>query len=245
MPTAILLIDNSNIHIGTMKMFGKSARFSYMNFEKKYSDYTIQKKSIFGSTPPKNDAFWGHMEKKGYEVFTYERKAKFDGGTREKGVDGAVIARGVDAIKDHRPDVVVLLSGDLDMRALIEVAQENGCEVHVWSYKESLASEIEANCHKCYYIDDNLIDFVYFQREDSSTEPYLQHMERQKREQEEKAQQEKEQQERFRQEQEEQERLRQEKKGEERRKAIEKIGRNAIGIVVLAIVAAVIKEKFF
>lgn len=241
MSTAILLIDNSNIHIGTMRMFDdKTARFSYPAFEKRYCDYVIPKKYIFGSTPPKNDSFWGTMRERGYEVRTYERKT-YAGGTREKGVDGACIGRGVEAIMNYRPDVVVLLSGDLDMLELIKIAKENGCEVHVWSYKESLAPEMELESDKCFYIDNFLDDLIYFQT-DSGTETYQQYKERRRREQEEKAQRKKELQE--------QEQLRQEKEQEEKmqRRSISEviIGVAAIlGLGVIALIKSVSKSRRF
>lgn len=240
MARIILLVDNSNIHISTVNQLGAMARFSYINLVRIHSNDTILKKHIFGSTPPKNDDFWNIMRQNGWEVTTYERKTNHAGGTQEKGVDGAVIAWGVAAIKDFRPDILVLLSGDLDMRALIQVAKENGCKVHIWSYKKALSPIIEAASDKCFYIDNYFYDLIFYQRVDGTTETYGQRIERHKREKEEQEREAREREQRLQQ-------LRQEEREqrEQQDKQRKTLVRSGIGIGIIGLVGFVIKKIIF
>jgi len=94
-------------------------------------------------------------------VITYERQSDYNGGSRERGVDGALAVYGMEAIIKHKPDILVLLSGDFDMRSLIEKAKEYGCRVHIWSFRSSLSFELKRVGYEIYIIDDHLDDFIF------------------------------------------------------------------------------------
>jgi len=155
----LLAVDNSNIYVPTKEIFGHDARFSYANFEKKtYSLDTFVVKLLTGSTPPSNDAFWSRMEQNGYEVVTYEQKQVFSEGRlrkKEKSADTDLCVRATEAIIDHKPDVLVLCSGDLDMLPLVKMAKKYSCVVHLWTFRKSSASDLEKECDKVFYIDDD------------------------------------------------------------------------------------------
>ena len=172
--SAILFADSSNIHIETMKIFGGSARFSYKNFEKLYygNDIFVEK-HITGSisTPHATDVFWNRMRQNGYTVRTYERRKHYGkSGSKEKVVDTSIVARGAQSITKHNPDIVVLLSGDLDMLPLAEIAREDNCEVHTWSFSASLSHELERASDEVFYIDDYLNELIFFQYADGNIE---------------------------------------------------------------------------
>lgn len=158
----LLLIDNSNIFIG-LNQFDYGARIDYIKFAKKYTNSNNQKKVLAGSTPPPNDSFWRTMENNNFEVHTYERTK-----SGEKGVDGKILVEGmkhIDRIKS--PGKLILMSGDLDMRPLIEEAFSKEWEIILWSWENSLNSQYKkGDLSYCIteinYLDDIAGEVVYF-----------------------------------------------------------------------------------
>lgn len=161
----ILLIDNSNIFIGLNK-FDQGARIDYIKFSKKFTGVNGQKNILVGSTPPPNDNFWRTMENNGFEVYTYDRTKN-----GEKGIDGKLLIEGVKHIERVKtPGRLILMSGDLDMRPLIEEAYNQRWEVILWSWKESLNLKYKNDdlswcIHKINYLDDIEEDIIYFNYE--------------------------------------------------------------------------------
>ncbi|EMB78433.1 hypothetical protein SMU50_05179 [Streptococcus mutans 5SM3] len=158
----LLLIDNSNIFIG-LNQFEYGARIDYIKFAKKYTNNNNQKKVLAGSTPPPNDSFWRTMENNNFEVHTYERTK-----SGEKGVDGKILIEGMKHIERiNSPGKLILMSGDLDMRPLIEEAFSQKWEIILWSWKDSINSEYEwGDLRYCFkeikYLDDIADEVVYF-----------------------------------------------------------------------------------
>lgn len=174
----LLLIDNSNIFIGLKNRYDYEARFNYPNFANKLICSKKIKKIIVGSTQQQKenatqqDSFWNYMKNKGFEVHTYERTSN-----GEKGVDGKIVALGVKAILKYRTEagVMHLMSGDLDMKPLIEEALFNKWKVVLWTWKENLNSEFKngplSSSIQINYLDDIESEFVFFyNKEDSKKE---------------------------------------------------------------------------
>lgn len=158
----LLLIDNSNIFVG-LNQFDHGARIDYIKFAKNYTNTNKQKKILAGSTPPPNDSFWRTMENNNFEVHTYER-TKFG----EKGVDGKILIEGMKHIERIKSSgKLILMSGDLDMRPLIEEAFSQNWEIILWSWKDRINSEYEKGdlryCIKeIKFLDDIADEVVYF-----------------------------------------------------------------------------------
>ncbi len=187
----LLLIDNSNIFIGLKNRYDHEARFNYPNFANKLICSKRIKKIIVGSTQQQKenatqqDSFWNYMKNKGFEVHTYERTSN-----GEKGVDGKIVALGVKAILKYRTEagVMHLMSGDLDMKPLIEEALFNKWKVVLWTWKENLNSEFKngplSSSIQINYLDDIESEFVFFyNKEDSKKENIDERKKRKSREQ--------------------------------------------------------------
>lgn len=187
----LLLIDNSNIFIGLKNRYAYEARFNYPNFANKLICSKKIKKIIVGSTQQQKenatqqDSFWNYMKNKGFEVHTYERTSN-----GEKGVDGKIVALGVKAILKYRTEagVMHLMSGDLDMKPLIEEALFNKWKVVLWTWKENLNSEFKngplSSSIQINYLDDIESEFVFFyNKEDSKKENIDERKKRKSREQ--------------------------------------------------------------
>lgn len=182
----LLLIDNSNVFVGLSKRFeGENARFDYQKFTKISLENNSTRKVIIGSTPPARDSFWTTMKNNGFETITYNRT--FHG---EKGVDGEVITQGVSHIYESDPGTLILVSGDLDMRPLIDKAYEKKWKVIIWSWKDSLNNEylhgdIRHEIDGVYYLDDKEDDLIFFQTDQDSREYWSEPKIRMQREKEE------------------------------------------------------------
>jgi hypothetical protein len=176
----LLMADNSNAHYGTVQMHGQNARFSYPNWENMYgNDFYIIAKHIAGSIPPANSIFWRKMADAGYIVHAYERKYNHKTGLlHEKSVDSAIIANGIEALIELKPDILAILGGDLDMLPLIEKAKERDVEVHVWSYQNAISRELREAADGFYAIDEYLDDLVFFQNPGGNCEKYVDYMTR-------------------------------------------------------------------
>lgn len=187
----LLLIDNSNIFIGLKNRYDQEARFNYPNFANKLICSKKIKKIIVGSTQQQKenaiqqDSFWNYMKNKGFEVHTYERTSN-----GEKGVDGKIVALGVKAILKYRTEagVMHLMSGDLDMKPLIEEALFNKWKVVLWTWKENLNSEFKngplSSSIQINYLDDIESEFVFFyNKEDGKKENIDERKKRKSREQ--------------------------------------------------------------
>jgi len=179
----LLVVDNSNVYVPTMKIFGPDARFSYERFEKRFfgDDYFVAKQ-MTGSTPPAVDTFWDKMKRDGYEVHTCERKSNYNGGSREKGVDTAIVTRATECIINSRPDVLALISGDLDMKPLVEMARKYSCTVNLWTFHESSSSALEKECDNIHYIDDYVEELIYCKDRQGNKESLTERAERKARE---------------------------------------------------------------
>ena len=183
MRTVLLVVDNSNVHVHMYKTYGPDARFSYLTFEKLfYGNDKIVSKHMIGSSPPYIYGFWNYMRQNGYEVSVYERKRDKNGRSYEKAVDTAIVAKAVEAIINHRPDEMVLLSGDLDMSPLVEMAKRYSCYVTMWAFYQSSSSQLEKDCDEVYFIDDYLDELIYFQDRGGAVETYGQRQSRLERE---------------------------------------------------------------
>ena len=180
MGKVLLLVDNSNIFIAVMKLYGERSRFSYKNFENLCagSDVIIEK-HLVGSTPPSNDGFWAKMRYDGYKVHTYERVSAGYGHTKEKGVDTSLALNGAVAIERHKPDRVVLMSGDRDFVSIAGLRDQNKEEqghsfvLDVWAFSDSLSPELERVCDNVFKMEDYKEETIFYQYEDGTTESFV------------------------------------------------------------------------
>ncbi|CAM4234433.1 hypothetical protein AT575_00290 [Streptococcus penaeicida] len=163
----LLLIDNSNIFIGVRDIVTSEGRFDYDKFVKDYTNNVNQKKILVGSTPPKSDSFWSTMSSKGFDIFTYERKI-----SREKGVDGKILVEGIKHLERYKkPGKLILMSGDLDMRSLIEEAYSKKWEIILWGWKNSINLEYVSGdlswcISKINYLDEVAENLIYFNHDE-------------------------------------------------------------------------------
>lgn len=165
----IIFVDNSNIFIGGKNKHGKEARFSYEKFVKTVcgSD-TVTKKWVFGSSPPGSDSFWDNMKCHGWEVTAFDRLY----GRGEKQVDTSIVAEGVDLIaRSTNPGRLVFLSGDKDFLPLINKAKQYKWSVELWAYEQDMSQELSVACDSVNYLDEHT-EFLFFSKEDGSTETY-------------------------------------------------------------------------
>lgn len=181
----LILVDNSNVFISGKEVYDdETVRFSYSAFERICAgEDDIIEKHLAGSVPPSSDAFWRKMENAGYHVHTYERQSAGYGRTKEKGVDMILGLRGVLAIYRLKPDRVVLLSGDCDFMPLAKLRddmKEEGSTftLDVWSFEDSLSSELSKVADRTFYIDDYEDKLIYFQSADGHTESFTEHADR-------------------------------------------------------------------
>lgn len=181
----LILVDNSNVFISGKEVYDdETVRFSYSAFERICAgEDDIIEKHLAGSVPPSSDAFWRKMENAGYHVHTYERQSAGYGRTKEKGVDMILGLRGVLAIYRLKPDRVVLLSGDCDFMPLAKLRddmKEEGSTftLDVWSFEDSLSSELSKVADRTFYIDDYEDKLIYFQSADGHTESFTEHVDR-------------------------------------------------------------------
>lgn len=181
----LILVDNSNVFISGKEVYDdETVRFSYSTFERICAgEDDIIEKHLAGSVPPSSDAFWRKMENAGYHVHTYERQSAGYGRTKEKGVDMILGLRGVLAIYRLKPDRVVLLSGDCDFMPLAKLRddmKEEGSTftLDVWSFEDSLSSELSKVADRTFYIDDYEDKLIYFQSADGHTESFTEHADR-------------------------------------------------------------------
>ena len=165
----IIFVDNSSIFIGGKNKHGKEARFSYDKFVKTVcGGDTLTKKWIFGSTPPGRDSFWDYMKGHGWEVTVFDRPF----GRGEKQVDTSIVAEGVDLIaRSITSGRLVFLSGDKDFLPLINKAKQYKWSVELWAYEQDMSQELSAACDSVNYLDEHT-DFLFFSKEDGSTETY-------------------------------------------------------------------------
>lgn len=165
----IIFVDNSNIFIGGKNRFGKDVRFAYEKFVKAVcgSD-VLTKKWIFGSTPPLKDALWENLERHGWDVTAFDRPI----GRGEKQVDTSIVAEGVDLIaRNPTSGRLVFLSGDKDFLPLINKAKQYKWLVELWAYEKDVSQELSLACDSVNYLDEHT-EFLFFSKEDGSTENY-------------------------------------------------------------------------
>lgn len=175
-------VDNSNVYIEgcrasavDKKMAGAETYFSAMSngvvdraWNLDYGrlhEFACGEKADIGSaklwgSPPPGDTFWDMVERKGFEVKTYEKN--FAG--KEKKVDVAIahqITKDAYSGKISKgTDEITLVAGDKDYVPVVEDLVENGFKVHV-VFWDSVAPELKAVCTQ----------FV-------SLNPFLQHLSR-------------------------------------------------------------------
>ena len=168
----IIFVDNSNIFIGGKNKHGKEVRFAYEKFVKTVcGGDTLTKKWIFGSTPPFRDSFWDYMKGHGWDVMAFDRPF----GRGEKQVDTSIVAEGVDLIAHSKTSGrLVFLSGDKDFLPLIKKAKQYKWSVELWAYEQDMSQELSAACDSVNYLDEHT-EFLFFSKEDGSTETYAEH----------------------------------------------------------------------
>ncbi|EON99059.1 hypothetical protein UCRPA7_5386 [Phaeoacremonium minimum UCRPA7] len=98
--------------------------------------------NLYGSTPPPVDTVWRAIESHNVKVSTFARSS-WTG--REKEVDAEIVADSVDeaseAYRDQMPSTFIMVSGDRDLLSAIrKIRDKYGFSVHVWSWKNCLAS---------------------------------------------------------------------------------------------------------
>lgn len=155
-------IDNSNVFIEAQRVAAVKSNmaadifdamdrrvfdFSYkLDYGKLYEYFCGENQSEIGcaklwGSPPPSDSFWIMVEKKGFEVVTYDRNAA----GKEKKVDVAIahaITKDAYTIIDKQNSEIVLVSGDKDYVPVIEDLKEGGYRVVV-VFWEHAAKELK------------------------------------------------------------------------------------------------------
>jgi uncharacterized LabA/DUF88 family protein len=179
MEKILIICDNSNIFIGAQKTFGADARFMYDDFEKLCAgNGTVIEKHIVGSNST-SDSFWNGCKANGWKVHTYQRVRG-----HEKAVDTAIAMNSVMAIQKHKPDRVVLMTGDYDFAPLAEIREDMRKEQghsfiwDLWSFSEALGYELAELCDHVYVLDEYENELIKYRKPDGFLESSLEHKER-------------------------------------------------------------------
>jgi uncharacterized LabA/DUF88 family protein len=145
----LILVDNSNIFIEGKKFAAKRKglekaedwtwRIDFGALLKQVAnDHKIISAILVGSTPPPNDSLWHAAKYQGFKVITYERSL-----SGEKAVDTELVASGLKIIYKHpHPAILKLLSGDRDFMPLIKCAYEEGWEMELWGFSDSISNDL-------------------------------------------------------------------------------------------------------
>ncbi|KAF2687082.1 hypothetical protein K458DRAFT_385905 [Lentithecium fluviatile CBS 122367] len=159
--TVHIYIDNSNLWIQGQKTsaraknlkveldpqwrfdVGKLQNVLTREFAYRYTGSNVcYEYNLYGSTPPPVDTVWNVIRSNNVNVNTFKR-SKWTG--QEKKVDAQLIADTTDrAAEDYYRGVeaeFVLVSGDSDMLPAVYKIVARGFRVHIWSWKNCLASE--------------------------------------------------------------------------------------------------------
>ena len=127
--------------------------------------YTFEVR-LYGSTPPPVDTVWRAIESHNVKVSTFARSS-WTG--REKEVDAEMIADAVDEGSDDYhggvDSVFMIVSGDRDLaRAVQKSSQKYMFPVHVWSWKNALATvyrQSQLPGVHAHYLDNYLDDIGF------------------------------------------------------------------------------------
>ena len=230
MKKAIILADDSNVNgVGLREKYGENAQFNYSGLVQRYaSEYKIVEMILAGSLPREEDSLprkrvetkFETLKKAGWTIYKFERKIDGDGNIREKAVDAALASAGSIAIAKHKPDCVILLSGDLDLLPILHLRTDFPFSCHIWSLSAGLSEDIRSLADEVHLIDNINYEreFVYFLNLDGSEETFdskvLTAREKERLAEKERKKQEKAEKERQEQEEEQAERERQEKEAE-------------------------------
>lgn len=153
-----IYIDNSNLWIEGRKTYAKKKGLDTRTdptwrFDVGSLKTTLLKKitllsgnievktNLYGSRPPPVDTVWEAI--KCHEVYVHtSKRSTWTGG--EKGVDQQLTADAAFQVSaDYYTEVsseYIIVSGDRDLLSAVNKIADNGFPVHVWSWKDSLAS---------------------------------------------------------------------------------------------------------
>lgn len=158
LPKCVIVVDNSNIFIEGQKYSavlkkvkpaapgGKlpcdpSWRVDFLGLLNSLADgREIESAILVGSRPPANDRVWREAELRGFEVLVFDR----DGSGKEKCVDTALVARGVEIICcASEPMALILASGDRDFIPLVQMAQKRSWTVEMAAFSSAFTGHGE------------------------------------------------------------------------------------------------------
>lgn len=115
------------------------------------------KVELYGSTPPPVDTVWKAIESHNVKVNKFARSSWTN---REKQVDNELNGDSIDqankSFYQSVPAVFVIVSGDRDLLSAVTRITQKGFKVHLWSWKNGLASVYEKE-------QDERIDWSLFQ----------------------------------------------------------------------------------
>ncbi len=153
--TAHVFIDNANVFGGAQRMARAltppepwgGVRVYYRNlFRLVESGYAPSVRILAGSVPPGNEDLWSHASSAGYDTKLLKKVEKDNGHLGEQSVDELLQLKMLEAIMDHSPTTLVLVTGDgkpsptgssfLDQ---ITRAMARGWAVDVWSWGMQLS----------------------------------------------------------------------------------------------------------
>lgn len=156
---ALVYIDNSNIFINTQLHSAKVRKLrSGFKHDKlcridvgrlvanATTEYGATYAKLYGSEPPKLDTVWKSIREKKIMVKTHKRSGWTN---KEKQIDTHLVADAVDDLNKCKTDngnengTIILFTGDKDVLPVIQKAIENSWRTEIWSYKISLANDID------------------------------------------------------------------------------------------------------
>jgi hypothetical protein len=96
----------------------------------------ISKSFLYGSTPPLNDSVWKAAEEKRFVVQKYSRS----GSGKAKEVHAAMVCDIMETPNDTNT-VCIIVTGDRNLKPVIDNKLENGVHIELWSWNNALATE--------------------------------------------------------------------------------------------------------
>lgn len=163
MDTCFVFVDDSNLWISGKKVQAQKLKLKDAKEDPRFRvdlgrllELTVGKRDIFqahlyGSSPPPNDSVWRAISQKNFKVEVFDRAGGVEYG-REKEVDHAMTAavtewatmltydRDLQAQIDKKNVAFVVVTGDRDMKAAIDITIKRKIKVELWSWRDSIAT---------------------------------------------------------------------------------------------------------
>lgn len=143
----VIIADNSNVWIEGQKYSAKQRGLRRqcdirwrVDFGKLLNEVSeglpIRKAILVGSRPPEEDSLWNVAIEKGFDVIVKDRNSI----NKEKAVDTELVVKGAELVCTTEPAVLKILSGDTDLKPLVDLANGRGWETEMWAFSSSISA---------------------------------------------------------------------------------------------------------